>query len=125
MRHLNWLLAILLLGGCASVLSVKEIPETKLGQEAFYPTIEAHTAAPIVGGNRIEILLNGDETFPAMLRAIKGAKHTITFAQYIYEDGSIARELAQAFAERCRAGISAEILLDSYGSNKAPSDILK
>jgi cardiolipin synthase len=125
MKRLNWLFAILLLLGCASVLSVKEIPETTLGQAAFFPTIEAHTDAPIVGGNRIDILLNGDETFPAILRAIKSAKHTITFAQYIYEDGAIAREVAQAFAERCRAGVSAEILLDSYGSNKAPSDILQ
>jgi cardiolipin synthase len=125
MRRLHWLLGIFLLWGCASVLSVRDIPVITLGQAAFFPTIEAHTDAPIVGGNRIDILLNGDETFPAMLREIRNAKSTITFAQYLYEDGSIARELAQAFAERCRAGISAEILLDSYGSNKAPSEILK
>jgi cardiolipin synthase len=124
MKRLYWLLAILALFGCARVLAVREIPEINLGEANFFRTIEAHTDAPIVSGNRIEILLNGDETFPMMLREISRAKSTITFAQYLYEDGSIARALAQAFAERCRAGVKADILLDSHGSGKVPSEII-
>lgn len=124
MNRLNWLLAIFLILGCAKVLAVRQIPDITLGDASFFPTIEAHTDAPIVGGNRIEILLNGDETFPAILRDIRGAKATITFAQYLYEDGSIAREMAEAFAERCRAGVKADILLDSYGSSNAPSAMI-
>lgn len=124
MNRLKWLLAIFLILGCAKVLAVRQIPDITLGDASFFPTIEAHTDAPIVGGNRIEILLNGDETFPAILRDIRGAKATITFAQYLYEDGSIAREMAEAFAERCRAGVKADILLDSYGSSNAPSAMI-
>lgn len=124
MNRLKWLLAIFLILGCAKVLAVRQIPDITLGDASFFPTIEAHTDAPIVGGNRIEILLNGDETFPAILRDIGGAKATITFAQYLYEDGSIAREMAEAFAERCRAGVKADILLDSYGSSNAPSAMI-
>jgi len=123
-REFNWIFVILLVLGCANVLAVRQIPEIILGEETFFPTIEAYTEAPIVGGNRIEVLLNGDETFPSMLREIRSAKSTITFAQYFYEDGSIAHELAQAFAERCRAGVEVDILLDSLGANKAPSDII-
>ena len=124
MKRLYWLFAILVFFGCAKVLAVRQIPQITLGEATFFPTLEAHTDAPIVSGNRIEVLLNGDETFPMMLREIKKAKSTITFAQYLYEDGSIARELAQAFAERCRAGVKADILLDRYGSGNAPSDII-
>jgi cardiolipin synthase A/B len=58
-----------------------------VGDASFFRTIEAHTGAPIVAGNNIEVLLNGDETFPRMLRDIKSATSTITFAQYLYEDG--------------------------------------
>jgi cardiolipin synthase len=58
-----------------------------------------------MAGNRVHVLLNGAETFPVMLRDIKKAKSTITFAQYLYEDGAIATEFAEAFAERCRAGV--------------------
>lgn len=105
-------------------MAVRQVPEITLGEASFFRTIEAHSDAPIVSGNRIEVLLNGDETFPSMLREIRKAKSTITFAQYLYEDGSIARELAQAFAERCRAGVKADILLDHHGSGKAPSDVI-
>ena len=124
MKRLYWLVAILTSLGCAKVLAVRQIPQITLGEATFFRTIEAHTDAPIVSGNRIEVLLNGDETFPVMLREIRRAKSTITFAQYLYEDGSIARELAQAFAERCRAGVKVDILLDRHGSGKVPSDII-
>src|SRR5262245_40201230 len=123
-KKLNYLLVILVLFGCAKVLAVREIPQIVVGEPSFFRTIEAHTDAPIVRENRLEVLLNGDETFPTMLRDIGSAKFTITFAQYLYEDGSIARDLAQAFAERCRAGIKVDILLDSHGSGKAPAEII-
>ena len=105
MKTAGWLLGVFLFSSCAKVLPVYKIPELTLGEPSFFPTIEAHTDAPIVGENRVDILLNGDETFPPMLRDIKLAKRSITFAQYLYEDGSIAYELAKAFAERCRAGV--------------------
>jgi cardiolipin synthase len=108
----------------ANVLAVREIPEIVVGEPSFFRTIEAHTDAPIVAGNRIEVLLNGDETFPTMLRDIRAAKSTITFAQYLYEGGSIARDIAQAFAERCRAGVKVNVLLDDYGAGSAPADII-
>ncbi|MGN6720255.1 MAG: phospholipase D-like domain-containing protein, partial [Candidatus Binatia bacterium] len=95
-----------------------------VGEPSFFRTIEAHTDAPIIAGNRIEVLLNGDETFPTMLRDIRAAKSTITFAQYLYEGGSIARDIAQAFAERCHAGVKVNVLLDDYGAGSAPADII-
>jgi len=124
MKRSACLFAIVLTVGCANVLAVREIPEIVVGEPSFFRTIEAHTDAPIVGGNRIEVLLNGNETFPAMLRDIRAARSTITFAQYLYEGGSIAREIAQAFAERGRAGVKVHILLDDHGSGSAPADII-
>jgi len=124
MKRSACLFAIVLTVGCANVLAVREIPEIVVGEPSFFRTIEAHTDAPIVGGNRIEVLLNGNETFPAILRDIRAAKSTITSAQYLYEGGSIAREIAQAFAERGRAGVKVRILLDDHGSGSAPAEII-
>ena len=124
MKPLSWLLAILLLGSCGKVLAVKQVPDVTVGAATFLRTIEAHTDAAVTHGNRIDVLLNGDETFPVMLDEIRKAQSTITFAQYFYEAGSIARDLAQAFAERCRAGVKAEILLDRHGSGNVPSEII-
>jgi cardiolipin synthase len=93
-----------------------------LGEPAFFPTMEAHAQAPIVGGNRLTLLLNGEQIYPAILDAIRGAQRTITYAQYSYEDGPIAREVAEALAERCRNGVRAHVLLDGVGTITMPRD---
>jgi cardiolipin synthase len=54
----------------------------------------------IVGGNRVTALQNGDEIFPAMLEAIRGATQTISFETYIYWSGRIGRGFAEALAAR-------------------------
>jgi cardiolipin synthase A/B len=123
MRWMKWLLIGFVLFGCAKVLSVQKIPPISLGEASFFPTIEAHTDAPIVGGNRIDLLLNGDGTFPVMFEEIKKARSTITFMQYFVEPGQITSDFAQAFAERCRAGVAANILLDDHGSSMPSGDI--
>jgi len=117
-----WLILLLLMG-CAKVRAITDVPEITIGDASFFPTLEALTDAPIVGGNKIDVLHNGDAIFPAMLREIKNAKSSITFAQYLLKGGSLAREFARSFAERCQAGIKVYILLDSHGSSEAPEEI--
>ncbi|MGO4478849.1 cardiolipin synthase [Massilia sp. 2TAF26] len=73
---------------------------------------------PLVEGNKVEVLLNGDQIFPAMLKAIREAQRTITFETYIYWSGSIGREFTEALAERARAGVKVHVLLDWIGSMK-------
>jgi cardiolipin synthase A/B len=116
-------LTLMLLLGCAGPTPVTKIDPMIVGEATFFPTIAAHTDAPIIGGNKIDVLLNGEQTFPAMLKAIRGARKSITYAQYLYQDGAIAYELAEAFAERCRAGLTVKLLLDSHGGGKIPKDI--
>lgn len=116
-------LTLVLLLGCAGPTPVTKIDPMIVGEATFFPTIAAHTDAPIIGGNKIDVLLNGEQTFPAMLKAIRGARKSITYAQYLYQDGAIAYELAEAFAERCRAGLTVKLLLDSHGGGKIPEDI--
>lgn len=69
-----------------------------------------------LGGNKIELLANGDEYFPAMLKAIGSAEKTVNFASYILHSDEIGRQFRDAFCERARAGIEVRILLDGVGS---------
>ena len=117
------ILVLLLLSGCAGITPINEMPSMILGEPSFYPTIAAHTDASIIAGNRVELLFNGDQIFPAMLQAIRGARKSITYQQYFFEDGAIAHEMAEAFAERCRAGVKVKILIDSLGGGSMPQDI--
>jgi cardiolipin synthase len=80
---------------------------------------------PFVNGNRVRVLRNGNEIFPAMLASIRGAKQTITFESYIYWSGDVGREFGAAFAERARAGVRTHVLLDWVGSSKMDEDIIK
>jgi cardiolipin synthase A/B len=92
----------------------------RIDDPAFRTSLEAFAGAPILGDNRVDILLNGEETFPALLDAIRSAHHTITFEAYIFHEGKIADQLVGAFVERCKAGVRVAILLDAHGSDGLP-----
>ncbi|MBE7940824.1 MULTISPECIES: phospholipase D-like domain-containing protein [Ramlibacter] len=79
----------------------------------------------IAEGNQATVLLNGDQIFPAMLEAIRGARQSILFETYIYWSGDIGREFAQALAERARAGVPVHVLLDWVGSQKIDDVLLQ
>lgn len=80
---------------------------------------------PIVGGNSIETLVNGDRIFPAMLREIRNARQTITFESFVYWEGRIGGEFADALCERARAGVRVHVLLDWVGSKRMEPAILQ
>jgi cardiolipin synthase len=84
----------------------------------FRRSLSALLGPPMVDGNRLESLINGDEIFPAMLAAIKQAKRTITFETYIYWSESIGREFADALIARAKDGVKVHVLLDWIGSAK-------
>ena len=117
---MRWIVPLVLLAGtvagCADPPPLV-LPTLAIGDRAFARTVEAHTLSGIVGGNRVELLQNGDEIFPAMLAAIRGARTSITFANYIWQTGPIADEMAAALAERCRAGVGVNVLVDAVGSH--------
>ena len=83
---------------------------------AFLQTMHALTGAPLSEGNRVQVLRNGVRIFPSMLEAIRNAKKTINVEFYIYWDGEIGREFAETLAERSRAGIQVNVILDAVGS---------
>jgi cardiolipin synthase len=72
----------------------------------------------LVRGNRVETLLNGNEIFPAMLKAIREAEKTITFETYIYWSGTIGRKFVETLSEKARQGVRVHVLLDWVGSEK-------
>ncbi len=80
---------------------------------------------PIIGGNHVTALQNGDEIFPAMLAAIAAAERTITFETYIYWSGRAGRQFAAALSERARAGVAVKVLVDWAGSIKMETALLE
>ncbi len=91
----------------------------------FRTTIAGATGVPFTRGNRLDLLNNGEEFYPAMLREIEAAQLSITIEAYIYWEGDIGRRFAHALAERARAGVRVKILLDAIGSSTIGADILQ
>jgi cardiolipin synthase A/B len=108
------------LAGCASTPTPLSLPSVSIQDPAFRTSLEAFAGSPIVGDNRVEILLNGEQTFPALLKAIRSARITITFEAYIFHEGKIADEIVEALVDRCRAGVRVNMLLDAHGSDGLP-----
>lgn len=97
----------------------KAIPRLYDAQDRQFDRVMGVLLGPtIVEGNHFDVLLNGDEIFPAMLDAIRGAKTSITFESFIYWSGSIGQQFAAALSERAQAGVPVHLLLDWLGSHK-------
>ncbi len=79
----------------------------------------------VLPGNKVVGLLNGDEIFPPMLAAIRGAKESINFETYIYWSGTIGKEFADALSERAKAGVKVHVLIDWLGSAKMEDALLE
>jgi cardiolipin synthase len=99
--------------------------EFTVDSDEFLPTIEGATGVPFTGGNRVEILNNGDEFYPAMLQAISEARFSITIEAYIYWAGDVGLRFARALAKKAAAGIKVKILLDAIGSATIGEEIFQ
>jgi cardiolipin synthase len=82
----------------------------------FARSIGALMGPPLVGGNTATELLNGDQIFPAMLEAIRGATRTVCFETYIYWSGVVGRRFTDALIERARAGVRVHVMVDWIGA---------
>ncbi len=92
---------------------------------AFEREMSVMLGPAILPGNRVTALQNGDEIFPAMLQAIRGARTSITFETYIYWSGEIGKEFTHALAERAQAGLPVNVIVDWAGSIKMDDELLE
>ena len=79
----------------------------------------------LLGGNAVQPLAGGDETYPAMLQAIRGARHAVAMQSYIFENDAIGRELAQALIEARQRGVEVRVLIDAIGSKYSRPPIVR
>lgn len=71
---------------------------------------------PLVAGNRIEPLYDGDEAFPAMLAAISEATQSIALSTYIFDLDSAGIRFANALVDARRRGVVVRVLIDAVGA---------
>jgi len=105
----------------AGRFTAPDVPQP--GSPEFSRLLEGLTGARVRGGNQLTVMRNG-EALVEMLAAISSAKATIDFSSYIYWPGRAADDFTEALAERARAGVDVNMVVDAYGSAKLHRDHL-
>lgn len=90
----------------------------------FMRAAEALTGHPISEGCEVELLINGDRIFPAMLETIGAAERTLCLETYVYWRGEIAEAVAEAVCERARAGVECRVLVDAVGAARITDGVI-
>jgi cardiolipin synthase len=101
------------------------VEDVEAGSVDFMRAAEALTGHPIVEGCSVELLINGDRIFPAVLETIEGAERTLCLETYIYWKGKAATDVADAVCERARAGVECKVLVDALGAAPAENGVLE
>jgi cardiolipin synthase A/B len=87
------------------------------GDDVFIRMMGNMFGPPLLKGNKVTALENGDQIFPALLEAIGSAQRTITFENFLFREGDVSDAFAKALAERARAGVEVHFLQDALGCN--------
>ena len=88
----------------------------------FLRLIELFTETHIEAGNKVELLLNGEGTYPRLWKDIESAKQTLTVQLYYSQPGAVADTMAKYLSERAKAGVRVLLLLDAFGSEPLPDE---
>ena len=76
-------------------------------------------------GNRVRLLVDGGEAYPAMLEAIEGARRSIYFTTFVYWTGEIATRFAHALSAAGKRGVDVRIILDAFGSHPMDGGLIE
>jgi cardiolipin synthase len=95
-----------------------------LGDPAFASAFELVAGTRLTTGNNVEVLSNGDGTFPQLWRDLREARRSITVQMYYAGPGSVLDSAVHILAERARAGVAVFYLYDAFGAQTTPPRLL-
>ncbi|MCM2375183.1 cardiolipin synthase [Aporhodopirellula aestuarii] len=80
---------------------------------------------PVTRGNRAKLLVDGPETFDAMLQSIESAKTYILVEFYIIHDDQLGGRLKELLIAKASEGVRVRLLYDEYGSRDLPDEYIE
>ncbi len=85
--------------------------------EDLIPSLAGLTLSTAVAGNSVEVFENG-AFFDAMIEGIRSAEQSVHFETFLWKEGVLGKRVADALAERARAGKQVRVMLDATGSKE-------
>ena len=92
-----------------------------VGEPEFPLNVAMLTGAGLAPGNRVEVALNGDGTFPRLWNDLRSARESITLQLYYGAPGRMADSLDEILIDRARAGVRVFVLYDAVGTVVRPA----
>ena len=84
----------------------------------FLHVVQSSCQTALHSGNRVELLINGAQFYPAICSALRAAHSSIHMEAYIFQPGEVADLVIDAMTERARAGVEVRLVLDAIGSSR-------
>jgi cardiolipin synthase len=99
-------------------------PVPPAGSDAFVAELSDVMTLPVALAPRPTVLNNGDAFLSRLIIDIDGAKRSIDFMVYIWDDGRFSDKVLSHLTARAKAGVPVRIALDAFGAASAPDDKL-
>ena len=87
--------------------------------------VESVTESPLMKGNKVTLLADGQAAYAAMFKAIQNAKDHINLESYIIEDDETGRKFAGLLLQKQAKGVQVNLIYDSVGSMKTPASFFQ
>jgi cardiolipin synthase len=82
--------------------------------------MEAVSGSPLIKGNKVSLLVDGEATYGAMFKAIEDAKDHINMETFLFEDDEIGGKFADLFLRKQSEGVQVNIIYDAVGGLGTP-----
>ncbi len=83
------------------------------------------TSKPLLPGNSIETLIDGDQTYPAMIDAICRAERSVALLSYIFDSDRAGDRFLKALVDANNRGVQVRVLIDDIGSRYSRQDMVR
>lgn len=81
--------------------------------------------SPLTANNDVKLLINGEEKFPEVIKALKEAKHHIHIEYYIYENDEIGQQIEKILIDKASQGVKVRFIYDDFGSHSIKKNLAK
>lgn len=98
--------------------NLEKIEKSHGGLSRVFSFLWNQRVSPPILGNEVQVLINGEQKYPAVFEAIERAKHHIHLEYYIFEDDLVGSALLELLHKKALQGVKVRIILDAFGSPK-------
>ncbi len=93
--------------------------------ERYTAVAESVIESPLTKGNKVTLLIDGQDTYAAMLKAMQSARNHINIETFIIDDDDVGREFSDLMLKKRSEGVQVNLIYDSVGSYTNPTAFFK